>query len=191
MALQSPTRAITLEEFEQIAQLSIYDDKLLELVDGALVTMPKPGGRHGEITMEIGRLLANYVREHRLGRVTAAETGFFLGQTDAGRDIVRGLDVAFIDAARAPQPLASGIVRIAPNLAVEVISPGNSVDDIDDKVQELLNAGTPLIWLILPEARRIIVWTNEGAIRLNEQDTLTGGDVLPGFSVRVSDLFDI
>lgn len=133
--------------------------------------------------------IANYVYEHKLGRVTAAETGFVLERNPDGKDTVRGLDIAFISKEKAPQPLKRKLVDIAPNLAVEVISPGNLAGDIHKKTRELLRAGTSLIWMVYAETRTVVVHTKSGAITLEEDDILSGGDVLPGFELKVGDIF--
>lgn len=135
-------RFFSAEDFFELVQQPAYADKRVELVQGVLVERPKPGGQHGEIAMEISRLIANYVREHRLGRVTAAETGYIVGRGVDGRDTVRGPDVAFVTRERAPQSLPKGPVPFAPDFAVEVISPANSAVEIHNKVRDLLKAGT-------------------------------------------------
>ena len=99
------------------------------------------------------------------------------------------LDIAFVSKSRAPEPLEFTWYETGPDLAVEVISPDNRAGDIHLKVMQLLNAGTRLIWLIYPESRTIVAHTTAGANTLNENDTLSGGDVLPGFELRVNDLF--
>ncbi len=182
---------INAEKFLELAEQPQYEDRLIELVEGEIIEMSKPTGEHGEITMWLGVKIANHVFENELGRVAASETGFVLERNPDGRDTVRGLDIAFISRAKAPKPLPPTWVELAPDLAVEVISPGNLAGDIHKKVRELLKAGTTLIWIVYAETRTVVVHTPAGAITHEEADILSGGDVLPGFEVRVADIFPV
>lgn len=172
-----------LEYVEQI------DDRIVELVEGVIVDMSRPGWEHGEILSFVHASIAVYVREKRLGRVAVGDSGFVLERREDGKDTVRGLDLAFVSNERASEHLSSGWTAIAPDLAVEVISPSNKASDIAKKIQQLLNAGTALIWIVYPELRTVTVHTADGAKSLAENDTLSGGDILPGFEIRVSDIF--
>ena len=189
MAMLAEKQYISAEEFLELVDQPQYQDRRLELVEGEIVEMSLPGGEHGVITMRLSVKIANHVDANDLGWVTAAETGFALARNPAGRATVRGLDIAFISKAKAPNPLPRGWIEIPPDLAVEVISPGNSADDIHKKVRELLKAGTPLIWIVYAETRTVVVHTSASAVTYEESDTLSGGDVLPGFEVRVRDIF--
>jgi Uma2 family endonuclease len=184
-------RLISAEEFILIAQLPENADKSLELIEGVVVEMVKPGGKHGGVTMKLGRKIGNWVEERDLGYVTAAETGFILGQKASGKVSVRGLDIAFIAKDRLPNGLPEGHIRIAPDLAVEVISPGNDAGDIQRKVRELLHAGCRLIWVVYPATQTIEVITSAGSHTLEAADTLAGGEVLPGFTLTVRDVFAV
>lgn len=189
MAMVVKQQYINAETFLELAQLPQYADRSLELVKGKIVDMSKPTGEHGEITMWLSVKIANYVYENELGRVTAADTGFVLERDPDGSDTVRGLDIAFISKAKAPKPLPRGLVKHAPDLAVEVISPGSRAGDMHKKIRELLEAGTALIWIVYAETRTVVVHTPAGAITREESDILSAGNVLPGFEVRVADIF--
>jgi len=177
-------RIYTVQEFAALLEEQPDTSLRLELIEGSVVEMPKPTGQHGEITGNIFGFIWNYAREHKLGRVTAAETGFILGA-----NTVRGLDVAFISAKRSPDPLPAELVTIAPDLAVEVISPGNTASDINRKIHELFAAETSLIWIVYPETRTVDVHQSGSATTLTESGTLDGGTVLPGFTLPVSQIF--
>ncbi len=166
-----------------------YADRIVELVDGEIVEMSKPTGLHGQITMRLGAKIFNHAEENRLGIVTAAETGFILERNPDGRDTVRGLDIAYISRVRAPVALPDQLLEFAPDLAVEVILPSNTVADMHRKIRQLLTAGTALVWIVHPETRTVEVHTRSGAATLEEGDTLSGGDVLPGFEIPVRELF--
>ena len=189
MAMPAEKQYISVEEFLELAQRPEYQDRRLELVEGEIIEMSKSTIRHGVITMRLSMKIASYVDENDLGWVTAAETGFVVGRSPAGRATVRGLDIAFISKAKMPDPLPFKLFELAPDLAVEVISPGNTADDIHDKVRELLKMGTPLIWLVHSRTRTVVVHTSAGAVTYEESDTLSGGDALPGFEIRVGDIF--
>lgn len=165
------------------------DDRLVELVEGVIVDMSRPGWEHGEILMLVAARIFQHAREHDLGRVAVGDTGFILERREDGKDTVRGLDLAFINKAKASEHVSSGWTSVAPDLAVEVISPSNEAASIRLKVLQLLNAGTSSVWVIYPDSRIVDVYSASGAKTLHENDTLSGGDVLPGFQMRVGDIF--
>ncbi|MDQ7036212.1 MAG: Uma2 family endonuclease [Anaerolineae bacterium] len=137
----------------------------------------------------MGRHIANYVEEHKLGYVTAAETGYILKKNPKGRDTVRGLDVGYVSQERAPKGLPDKHIPFAPDLAVEVISPRNSAEDIHNKIIELFDAGAKLVWIVYPSSQTIVVHTGDSSTTLRIDDTLSGGDVLSGFELPVREIF--
>ncbi|MCY4071357.1 MAG: Uma2 family endonuclease [Chloroflexi bacterium] len=165
------------------------DDRLVELVEGVIVDMSRPGWEHGEILMLLASRIYSHVRENELGRVAVGDTGFVLERREDGKDTVRGLDLAFINKVKAPEHVSSGWTTVAPDLAVEVISPSNEAADIQLKVLQLLNAGTSLVWVVYPQTKTVAAYAASGAKTLHENDILSGGDVLPGFEIRVGDIF--
>lgn len=187
MAIQE--QFISADRFRDLADAPEYQDRVLELVEGVLVEMSKPTRKHGVITMSLALKIANHVASNDLGEVPAADTGFALERNQFGRDTVRGVDIAFVSKERVPYELDNSWYGMGPDLAVEVISPSNKAGDIHLKVMQLLNAGTRLVWLVYPESRTVVVQTGDSAITLHESDTLSGGDALPGFEIRVSDIF--
>ncbi len=182
-------RIISAERFFELDQLPEYQDRVLELVEGRLVELSKPGRKHGVITMRLAMRIANHVAANELGEVPSSETGFALERNQYGRDTVRGLDIAFVSKVRVPDELENAWYERGPDLAVEVVSPSNKADDIHLKVMQLLNAGTRLVWLVYPESRTVVTQTAEVARTLREDDMLSGGEVLPGFEIRVGDIF--
>ena len=150
-----------------------------ELIEGRLVVREPAGFRHGDVAMALGTLLSNYVRAHELGRVVAAETGFKLASNP---DTVRAADVAFVQRDRVPQPLPENYPAMAPDLAVEVLSPGDRPDEVLSKVGNWLEAGTGLVWVVDPDRREARVYRADGSVSMvSESDSLQGEDVLPGF----------
>ncbi len=187
MAVQQ--QYITADRFLEIVEQPQNQDCVLELVEGVVVEMSKPTAGHGEIISWLSIRIGSFVIEQDLGRICSGDAGFILERNPLGRDTVRGLDFAFINKAKASGPLEYTWYEMGPDLAVEVISPNNKTSDTHLKVMQLLNAGTRLIWVIYPESRTVVVHTASSANTLYEDDTLSGGDVLPGLEMRVGDIF--
>ena len=181
-------QVISADGFLKIIGSPEYLDRSIELVEGEIVEMSKPSGLHGQITMLLSVKIANHVMDNGLGIVTSAETGFILERNPDGRDTLRGLDIAFVRGARV---LPDQPVDVAPNLAVEVISPSNKATDIHRKIRQLLGAGTALVWIVHPETRTVEVHSHSGAVTLESGDMLSGGDVLPGFEIPVREIFPV
>jgi Uma2 family endonuclease len=162
--------------------------KLFELIEGELKEYPVPGLKHNKIETLFAFFLTLYQREKNSGTVFTGETGFY---TRGNSNTVRFADLAFISYTRMPVgKVPDGFSYIVPELVVEIISPSNSADEMDEKIQEWLNFGVLLVWVAYPKTRRVHVYTHTGQITiLNADDTLTGGDVLPEFSVPVREFF--
>ncbi len=159
-----------------------------ELVKGELKTMSPSGSEHGVIVVNMTLLLGPHVKKHQLGVVFGAETGFKIASNP---DTVLAPDVAFVRYDRIPD---SGIPKKywpgAPDLAVEVISPGDTVKEVDKKVAAWFSAGTRLVWIINPKLRSITVYRSLTDVRVfTEGEELDGGDVVPGFRCRVAEIF--
>ena len=158
-----------------------------ELVQGELIQMTPAGFEHGRIAAEIGWILKEYVKRRPLGTVTGPETGFHIGHNP---DTVRAPDAAFTRADRVPPTPVRGFFPEAPDLAVEVLSPGDRASDVAAKVQDWLAAGCRMVWVIDPENTTVTVYGGRDQIViLDPSDMLTGGDVLPGFGVLVEKIF--
>ena len=180
------------------ARTGVTDDDLLaqprdgrkyELVDGEIRVSPA-GGRHGQVTLELGARLLIHVRTHRLGLVLDSSTGFRLAGRTAGEHDVRSPDLGFVAAGRLPQDRAPvGFLELAPDLAVEVLSPDDRRRELLEKVGEFLDAGTRLVWVIDPEARRAAVYRSLTDVhQLAEDGILDGDEVVPGFSCPLREI---
>ena len=187
MAIQE--QFINVERFQDLVDAPEYQDRVLELVQGVIIEMPKPKRIHGIVVPRLTMKIASHVDERDLGEVSSGDTGFVLERNRLGRDTVRGLDIAFVSKSRELGPPDFTWYELGPDLAVEVISPSNKIADIRLKIMQLLNAGTRLVWLVYPESRSVEAHTSDGAKTFREDDTLSGGDVLPGFELRVGDIF--
>lgn len=161
-----------------------------ELVDGAVIEMAPVGGVHGELTLRIGRRLAEHVERHGGGRVVVGEVGFVL-HLPQDPERVRAPDVAFISTQRLPEgQLPNTFVLGAPDLAVEVLSPSDNPVDVQQKVRDYLDAGSRLVWVVAPQAKTATVYRADGSARLlREQDALDGETVLPGLTIPLAELF--
>lgn len=160
-----------------------------ELVEGRLVRMSPTGGRHGRIVMRLLLAIGRFVEEQRLGAMFPAETGFWISPED-GADTVLAPDLAFVQAAREPDPEAEGYPRIAPDLVAEIASPSQGRAEMGVKAQRWLSAGVRLVWIVLPEARIVEVWRAGGLARIaTAEEELSGEEVLPGFAFPVRRLF--
>lgn len=158
-------------------------DKRVELVRGVLVVREPTGFRHGAVSARLTRLLADHVDAHRLGSVLAAETGF---QLATAPDTVRAPDVAFVSRERLPDPEPAGYAALAPDLVVEVLSPGDRPGETLAKVADWLNAGTRLVWVVDPVRRQAHVYRQDGSEALVAEDrALDGEDVVPGFTCPI------
>jgi len=157
-----------------------------ELVRGELRMMIPPAYEHGRITFRLGYRLGEYVEPRQLGTILAAETGFLLSRDP---DTVRAPDLAFVRAERGTGP-EHGYFPGAPDLAVEVLSPDDRPGYVREKVAEWLEAGTRAVWVVDPGARTVTVHEPRRAPSvLGEADSLSGGDVLPGFELGVRHVF--
>jgi len=177
-------RPVTAEEL-----LATPDDGLRrELIDGKVRTMAPASGRHGldagAILVKLGAFLLN----NPLGVALAAETGFRLRRDP---DRVRAPDVAVVLYATRPRDtIGSGYLEGAPDLAVEVVSPGDEANDLTEKVADWLSAGASQVWVVY-RGPRIERHRADGRVeRLGPDDQIDGGELLPGFRMRVRDLLD-
>lgn len=184
--MTEPLSAPSLLTADQLLYLHL-PDKQSELVRGRLIVREPPGYRHGLVASRLATLIAIHVHDHDLGTVVAAETGFKLASNP---DTVRAADAAFISRDRAPDPPPVGYPAMAPDLAVEVLSPRDSPGEVLNKVGDWLSAGAQLVWVIDPGRRRVTVYRADGSLSLlSEHDALAGEDVLPGFSCALADFW--
>lgn len=179
-----------------IAQLMTADDLLhmpndgfrYELIDGELHQMAPAGFEHGSVAMSVGSSLYQYVRTHQIGTVTTAETGFRL---KIDPDTVRAPDAAFITRERVE---AAGEIKGywfgAPDLVVEVISPNDLYTEVEEKVADWFHAGTRMVIVVNPRRRNVKVHRSVNEVQvLDENDVLDGGDVVPGWTLPVREVF--
>jgi Uma2 family endonuclease len=173
---------------DDVVRLNDHEDRLYELVDGILVEKTV-GLEESCIAMKIGRSLGNFVDPRGLG-LLAGEGGTL--QLDI--NLVRIPDVSFISWERVPggEVPEEPVPLLVPDLAVEVISRSNTRKEMDEKLQEYFEKGVRLVWYVRPRSRVVDVYTAPDRFaRLTASARLDGGDVLPGFSVQVGELFEM
>ncbi|MCU0514263.1 MAG: Uma2 family endonuclease [Anaerolineae bacterium] len=153
-----------------------HPDQRFELLDGQLKALPVPGLEHSLIEANILFLLKLYQRTQPGGLVFTGEVGFYLKQPDR----VRLADIAFIARDRLPEKLP----------VVEIVSPANTAEALEEKIDEWLTFGVRLVWVVYPRRQRVHVYAaGQQPVILNATDALDGGAVLPGFRVTIADLF--
>ena len=171
---------------EDVVRLNDYEKRRCELIDGVLLEKTM-GFIESQIALRLGVLITLFVQEHKLG-VTAGEAGML----QLFPDQVRIPDACFVSWANLegsgfPDEAAP---LMAPDLAVEVISPGNTQREMERKLQEYFEAGVRLVWYVDPREKKVTVYTRlDSAVVLGEADQLTGGEVLPGLVIELKELF--
>ncbi|HEX5166832.1 MAG TPA: Uma2 family endonuclease [Thermomicrobiales bacterium] len=159
-----------------------------ELVRGELVRLPMSAHQSSRIAIRIANRIGPFVEAGNLGNIAGADGAYIFARDPY---TVRIPDLSFVRAERLPPPDAwVKFLELAPDLAVEVVSPSDSANEIQDKVNEYLDVGVRLIWVVYPIQHTITVYSADRIGRvLTDADTLDGGDVLPGFSLPVAEIF--
>ena len=174
---------------EEFLVYDLDDEYQGELVRGELRVTPAPGAPHGTIAGNLTFLLSAHVRALKVGWVFAGSVGYHL--VDLPRT-VRRPDVSFVRADRLPaEGVGPGFLKLAPDLVVEVISPSETASELEEKLDDYRTCGTPLIWVVDPVRRTVMVVASDAPPRwVREDERLDGGAVLPGFNCAVAELFE-
>jgi Uma2 family endonuclease len=160
-----------------------------ELVRGELVMMSPGKGRHGAVGARIARVLGNFVEAKGCGEVFDSSTGYVLAR---GPDTVREPDVSFVCTERLERQDLDSFLEGAPDLAVEVLSPGNTAAEMREKMADYFGAGCRVVWIVDPLHRSVTVHRPDaGPAILTEDDMLMEDEVLPGFRVLVREIFPV
>jgi Uma2 family endonuclease len=183
------TRPMTAEEFYEFANRPENRGRILELERGVVVEMSRPGKHHGMIWRNVARILGNYAAARKQGYVCSNDTGVVVARSP---DTVRGPDVLFFNDAETADQVERKYGDTPPLLAVEVLSPNDTHGKVHRRVQEQFRLGTRLVWILDPDARNVIIHrpgVQEDVAEENED--LTGNDVLPDFRCRVAEFFSL
>lgn len=172
--------ALTVKDLETLQ--AQHPDYRLELVDGKIIVMSPSGYESDEVAFRVGGQLWNWVEPRKLGRVTGSSAGFSLANT-------RAPDVSFVRADRLPRA-PRGYATIPPDLMVEVKSPTDSLEELQDKITEFLAQGTVVGILVNPDDRTVTLYRlNQAPEVLHDDDILTVPDLLPGWEVPISEFW--
>jgi Uma2 family endonuclease len=184
-AMSREIRVVTADDLMRMPD----DGYSYELVQGRLIKMPKPGALHGIIGTRLFSALIRLVEAHDLGAVFPQDTGFKL---TSNPDTVRAPDLAFVTRERvASVGFPEGFWPGAPDLAVEVRSPHDSLRELSKKADEYLSHGSRLVWVIDPRRQEVTVFrAAHEPVTLAHTDVLSGADVVPGFEMPVVRLFE-
>ncbi len=167
--------------------LAMPDGKSYELVGGQLEER-QMGIESSWVAGRILVRLGQFSGEHKLGWALPADSGYQCFPHDPG--MVRIPDASFVKTGRFPgDVLPKGWAKVAPDLVVEVLSPNDLVYKLEEKLSDYRKVGVPLIWVINPESRTVMVYRRDGSIsRLQEDDELSGEDVVPGFRCPIREI---
>ena len=189
--MSTTTRLITADE---LLVMPPYDENgnqcRFELIRGELQVMSLGKPLHGVICVRIGSALFRFVEANDLGMAFAAETGFVV---ERDPDSVLGADASFVSHERlATVDNFEKYFPFAPDLAVEVLSPGNTRREMEGKIAMYFAAGSRAVWVFDPKKRTAAVYTSPSEVRVfNEDERFDGGEVLPGFTLDLVKLFDV
>lgn len=182
------TAVLNLKEKEWTAE-DFFNSPLsknYELIEGELVEIMSTGFIHGIVAQELSYYVLDFAKKNDLGLVTAAETGFIMGEKT-----YRGADGAFISNENLEKyGYPQGFFPVAPDIAIEVVSPNNTSEEMMEKVNLYLENGSRMVWIVYPQTRVITVYRQNNVVSLlRENDILDGEEILPGFRLSVGELF--
>ncbi len=186
MATASAEKLLTAEDLLRLNSQGVRG----ELIRGVLCETVSAGTEHGQIAMTFGAAMVAYVRPRRLGRVVGSDSGVLLQRSP---DTVREPDIYFVSAEKLPSDIrVAGYLETIPELVVEIVSPSDSPREVNDKTQMWLAHGVLMALEVYPAERAVMVHRpGRPAVTLTGDDTLDGGDVLPGFTLPLRDIFDV
>ncbi|MGI8916514.1 MAG: Uma2 family endonuclease [Chloroflexota bacterium] len=170
-----------------VADLELFPDdgKLRELVDGQVVEWDVTNFEHGSLAAFLGGLLWSFTRERRLGQVVTTDALVKVQNSDYD---ARGGDVTYYRKSRIPSDRRAPATATPPDLVIEVLSPSDLATMVEAKVADWLRAGVPLLWYVNPQTGVTTVYAGKDIRRVLPEETLDGGEVLPGFVLRMADV---
>ncbi len=169
-----------------VVQIRNIEKILCELINGTLVEKTM-GAEESFLTMDLVVLLGSYVKLHDLGAMMGPD-----GAVRLMPGLVRIPDISFVSWAKLPDRVypKDPIPDLIPDLAIEVLSKGNTRREMAQKLRDYFDAGVKLVWFVSPKSRTVSVYTGAGrSLKRTEDQTLEGGDVLPGFVLPLRELF--
>jgi Uma2 family endonuclease len=169
--------------------LAMGDIGRCELIYGELVMMSPAGAEHGIVALRFGSFLREFVEPKGLGYVFAAETGFMVSR---GPDLLRAADASFVRRARITGAIPSGFIEGVPDLAVEVVSPGDTRREIAEKVDMWLANGAAVVWVADPKPQTVVIRrVGHSPLTLGIGDEIRDEPLLPGFVLSLGKVFQL
>ena len=190
MAAFTSTTPITIQDIEDMEARGI----ICEIVHGQWVQTSEErmaGELHGAIGTNVILALGSYVKAHQLGRVYPADTTYILEEDAHGVQLMRLPDVSFVAAARMKTHERHTYYQLAPDIAIEIISPSERAVNMRVKLKDYLRTGVRQVWHVYPETQEVVVYGADGTVHTyGVGQTIPGADVLPGFTLTVADIFE-
>ena len=188
IAVVTPQKlTMTVNEFYDFVTSPENRGRCYELVRGEVIEVSRPRRAHCIVCGNAARMLGNFTFRKKKGYIATNDTGVVL---DRDPDTVRGPDIAYFEDVERWEDVPEKWGDTVPRLIVEVVSPNDTAQYIIDKIADFFRSGVEVVWVIDPDTKRVNVYSkNEGVQTLTEKDTLTGGDVLPGFRCKVANFF--
>ena len=161
------------------------DGRIYELVDGEILVSPA-GMRHSEIAAKILGIIATFLDDHPIGKVYTPDVGISLPNGN-----VRTPDVTFVRTEKLPGGESpEGFGELVPDLAIEVLSPNDSLKEVGRKIGEFLECGVPIVWVVDPKRQTVTVYRSLSETQqFSATDLIAADPVLPGFSCKVARFF--
>lgn len=184
--IQATNQRYTSEQFHDLVRFfdAAYQ---YELRQGVIYKMAPSNMVPSKIALRISFYLSAYLVENDIGHLTGADGAYILSDEDTFAP-----DVGFISYAHLPHDVETGFIPFAPDVAVEVVSPSDDLEDVRSKAQKYLAHGTALVWIVIPESQTVEVYQPEQNVRVfADGDTLGGEAVLPGFTLDVRAIFAV
>jgi Uma2 family endonuclease len=185
--LKSEKSSMTVDDFYDYVNRPENQTRSFELVRGEVIEVSRPTRPHCIVCGNAARMLGNFTFRKKKGYIAPNDTGVVL---DRDPDTVRGPDIAYFEDVERWEDVPQKWGDTVPRLIVEVLSPNDTAQYIIDKIADYFRSGVEVVWVIDPDSKRVNVYSKtKGVKTLTEKDTLTGGDVLPGFRCKVADFF--
>ena len=185
IAMSTTHKLMTADDFFRMPKPE--DGSRYELIRGELAMMTPASPKHGQCCLAVGAILRDFAKRQKLGWVASNDSGVVL---ERDPDSVRGADVAFWSLERLPE-LPNRFTEVMPDLAVEVVSPSDTHRNLLKRVLDFLQHGVRMVWVVDPDQRIATVYRSRHDVCILEaSEEIDGGDVLPGFTSRVSEFFD-
>ncbi|MBI4582899.1 MAG: Uma2 family endonuclease [Planctomycetes bacterium] len=182
---QPQNRKVTVDEFWKLSR-----NRRCELIRGEIIDMTPVGGEHGSIQINLAIHVGGHIKSQDLGAVSGGETGYKL---ESDPDTIRAPDLGFVVKARLPE---GGVPKkfwpFQPDLAIEIVSPSDSYEDVELKVREWMQAGTREVWVVNPRLKEIKIHRpNQPAKVFRSGEILQSHELLPGLSLKIGDVFNL